>query len=327
VVILALLLGWIIAGRVLAPLRTVIAATRDISEHNLHQRLAIDGPEDELKQLGDTIDAVLLRLDRAFDTQRRFVANASHELRTPVALACTLLEMIIGDPRPTVESILATCEDILQSERTQAHRIDALLTLAQSQTGLAHREPVDLDRITERLLIARGEEISRRGLRVHAQLAEAATTGAPHLVESLIANLIDNALRHNMPDGAIDVVTRTTGKDAGITVANTGPVIPAEAVADLFQPFHRLGTDRTTHDESIGLGLSIVQSIAEAHHARIDARPRPGGGLQITVSFAAAEAACATAGNYTSPAPQRRRADEQMTTIPVARRIPGRARR
>lgn len=308
VVILALLLGWVVAGRVLAPVRTITAATREISEHNLHQRLALRGADDELKQLGDTIDALLLRLDRAFDTQRRFVANASHELRTPVALACTLLEMIIGDPRPTVESIRATCQDVLQSERTQAQRIEALLTLARSQAGLTNPEPIKLDQITDNVLSARRDEAKRRGLRVDAQLEPAITNGAPDLIDSLIANLIDNALRHNAPNGTIQVTTRATATAATITVANTGPIIPTDAIAELFQPFHRLGPERTTHNQSIGLGLSIVQSIAEAHHASIDAQPSPGGGLQITVSFRAVEAAVTSDADRarTRPAVKRR---------------------
>ncbi len=278
-------LGWIVAGRVLRPLRTITTATQDISAQNLHQRLALDGPDDELKRLGDTIDALLARLDRAFDAQRRFVANASHELRTPVTVGCTLLEMILGDPHPTIESFRATCTDVLESERQQAQRIEALLTLAKGQAGLDQPEPLDLANITEDILLTRRPEADHRNLDLDATLSPAIAAGTPELIERLIANLIDNALRHNTPHGKIKITTDTHAEHATLTIINTGPFVPRGAVAQLFQPFHRLAADRTTHGEGIGLGLSIVQAIADAHHATIDAEPQSTGGLKITITF------------------------------------------
>jgi signal transduction histidine kinase len=283
--VLSIALGWIVAGRVLRPLRTITTATQHISEQNLHQRLALQGPDDELKHLADTIDALLGRLDRAFDAQRRFVANASHELRTPVTVGCTLLEMILGDPHPTVESIRATCADVLESERQQAQRIEALLTLAQGQAGLDQAQPLDLADITDHVLLTRRPEADSRGLDLHATLSVALAAGDPELVERLVANLVDNALRHNTPRGKVKITTNTHAEHAILTVTNGGPVIAPDAVAQLFQPFHRLAADRTTHGEGIGLGLSIVQAIADAHHATIAVHPQPSGGLTITVSF------------------------------------------
>jgi signal transduction histidine kinase len=284
-VIAALALGWVVAGRVLRPLRTITSATQQISEQNLHQRLALEGPNDELKHLGDTIDALLARLDRAFDAQRRFVANASHELRTPVTVGCTLLEMILGDPHPTIESFRATCIDVLESEQQQAQRIEALLTLAQGQAGLDQPELLDLADITDQVLLTRRAEAHQRGLDLRATLSPAVTTGAPELVARLVANLVDNALHYNTPHGEVEIATAASTNHAILTITNTGPIVPTNAVAQLFQPFHRLTADRTTHGQGIGLGLSIVQAIADAHHATINAQPQPTGGLKITVSF------------------------------------------
>ena len=194
-------LGWAVAGRVLRPLRAMTLAARRISEDNLHERLAVPGPGDELKDLGDTIDGLLERLEDAFAAQRRFVANASHELRTPLTLSRTLLQMALSDPAPSIGSFRTTCEEVLEAEGQQERLIEALLTLARSQRGLERREPLDLAAITRNVLIAHGPEAAHRGLEVGTSITTAPVLGDACLLERLVANLVDNALRYNVPRG------------------------------------------------------------------------------------------------------------------------------
>jgi signal transduction histidine kinase len=290
-VLVSIAVGWLMAGRVLRPLRTITATTRRISEANLHQRLAITGPDDELKDLADTIDDLLARLDTAFDSQRdaldaqqRFVANASHELRGPLTLERAALEIALADPHATVESLRATCARVLAASRQQERLIDALLTLARGERGLDRREPFDLAAITDEVLLARRTQIQRRGLHVRTALHPAPTHGDPELVQRLVSNLVDNAIRHNQPGGDLDVTTTTSTGQAILHVANTGPAVPPSEVDRLLRPFQQLGADRTNRDGH-GLGLSIVVAIATAHHARLAVRPRPTGGLNIDVHF------------------------------------------
>jgi signal transduction histidine kinase len=282
---LSILLGWIVAGRVLRPLRTITTTARDISATNLHQRLALTGPRDELKELGDTIDGLLARLEAAFRAQRRFVANASHELRTPLARQRTIAQVALADPQATAQALRIAHEKVLASGAEQEQLIDALLTLARSQAGIDKPERFDLATLAQHALLTRGPEAERLGLTVYASLSTAPAAGDPRLVERLIANLIDNALRHNVPDGWVEVRTRTRAGQAFISVINTGPVIPAEAVERLLEPFKRLRPDRTGHRDGTGLGLSIVQAIADAHHAALTVHPQPDGGLRVQASF------------------------------------------
>jgi signal transduction histidine kinase len=293
--VVSVALGWVVAGRVLRPLRTIVAAARGISAANLHRRLALDGPDDELKELGDTFDDLLDRLERAFDAQRRFVANASHELRTPLARQRTVAQVALDDRDATVESLRAAHQRVLVAGAQQERLIDALLSLARGQTGSDRREPLDLAELTSDLLAARRAEAQRRNLRLQEALTAAPTTGDPRLVENLIGNLVDNALCHNEEDGTVDVVTGTRDGHAVLSVANTGPVVPAADVDRLFEPFERLDTNRRSHDGGLGLGLSIVQAIATAHGATIDVDPQPDGGLRVEVFFPAAEAPVAVA--------------------------------
>jgi signal transduction histidine kinase len=288
--LISIALGWIVAGRVLRPLRGITAAARQISATNLHERLALGGPDDELKELGDTFDDLLARLDASFQAQRQFVANASHELRTPLARQRAVAQVAIADPDATVDSLRAAHERVLVSGAEQERLIEALLTLARGQTGLDRREPVDLATLARQAVAARAQEADVRGLEVEASLAPATATGDPRLLERLVANLVDNALRHNDPDGRVEVGTSTAGGRALLSVTNTGPVVPDDAVDKLFEPFQRLGADRTGPRGGLGLGLSIVQAIADAHDAALAVRPRPEGGLEVAVSFAAAPA-------------------------------------
>jgi signal transduction histidine kinase len=283
----ALTLAWLAAGRTLRPLRTITAAARQISERNLHERLALTGPRDELTDLADTIDGLLARLDAAFGSQRRFVANASHELRTPLMLTQTLLQVALADPAITLGSLRTACCEVLAACKEQDRLIQALLTLARSQRGLEHRHPLDLAEISGHVLHARQQEAASRGLRVDTALGSAPAAGDPALVEILIANLLENAIRHNIAGGHIQITTSTHDGQATLTVANTGPPVPANEAGRLLQPFQHLDRRRGQHQEGLGLGLSIVAAIADAHDAALSLRPRSSGGLAIDVKFSA----------------------------------------
>jgi signal transduction histidine kinase len=277
-------LGWVVAGRVLQPLRTITTAARRISASNLYQRLALDGPDDELTDLGKTFNSLLARLERSFTAQRQFVANASHELRTPLARQRTLVEVALRDPDPTVGSLQHTMRRVLATGEEQERLIEALLTLARSQRGLDRREPLDLAAVTGSALAATGPEAKSRPVRVNASLGAAPALGDQRLAERLAANLVDNAIRHNVPGGWVEVVTGIRSGRSVLSVSNTGPVIPPEQVETLFQPFGRLEAARLSRD-GLGLGLSIVIAIADAHDADLRARPLPGGGLEVEIHF------------------------------------------
>ncbi|MBO0788355.1 MAG: HAMP domain-containing protein, partial [Actinobacteria bacterium] len=279
-------LGWLVAGRVLRPLRTITAAARRISASSLHQRLALTGPDDELKELGDTFDGLLARLDASFRAQRQFVANASHELRTPLARQRTVMEVALADPQPTVALLRSACERVLAAGEQQEELIEALLTLARSERGLDRREPFDLREVAAEVLRARQQEAQARGVGLEFAAAAAPAAGDARLAGRLVANLVDNALRHNLPGGRVWLATAAGPGQAVLSVANTGPVIPAERVAELFQPFRRLGGDRPAAREGLGLGLPIVAAIAAAHGAALWAAPRPAGGLTVEIRFA-----------------------------------------
>jgi signal transduction histidine kinase len=282
--------GWIAAGRVLRPLRTITTTARTISAGNLHERLALAGPNDEFKQLGDTLDDLLGRLEASFEAQRRFVANASHELRTPLTLERTLLQVSLADPDATVDTLRETCEELLAAGRDQERLLEALLTLASSERGLEHREPLDLARVMNHVVAASGSEAERRGLEIEPSLAPAEVSGDRALIERLVANLTDNAIRYNQPGGRVEIRTAIDAGRAVLTVTNTGPAIAPSDVDRLFEPFQRLGAERvaTGNGGGHGLGLSIARAIATAHDAAITAVPRSEGGLVVTVSFPAA---------------------------------------
>ena len=282
----AVVLGWFIAGRVLRPLSTITAAARRISVSSLHERLALPGPHDELKELGDTLDDLFARLEASFDTQRRFVANASHELRTPLTRERALLQVTRANPARTLDTWQAVSADLLASNAEQEHLIEALLTLATSEGGPGQREPVDLAALVSACLAAAGPETGRLGLQVRADVRAAALDGDPVLVRRLVSNLIQNAVRHNVPGGHIQAATGTSRGHAVVSVTSSGQVIPPAEIDRLFQPFQRLGGRRARNDGH-GLGLSIVRAIAAAHGAAITAQPVPGGGLAIAVSFPA----------------------------------------
>jgi signal transduction histidine kinase len=281
-------LGWIVAGRALRPLRTITATAREISATSLHERLALDGPNDELKELGETIDGLLARLETSFGAQRQFAANASHELRTPLARQRTVAQVALADPHATVESLRAAHERVLASGAEQERLIEALLTLSRGQAGLDARELLDLAIVGEEILVAWQSDADRRGIEMRARLAPAPLRGAPYLAERLIANLLDNALRHNHAGGHVEIATGTHSGRSVLTVANSGPLVPEAAIDQLLEPFRRLTPERTGHRDGHGLGLSIVRAIADAHDATLAVHPRPEGGLRIEVAFPAA---------------------------------------
>jgi signal transduction histidine kinase len=287
--VVSLALGWLIAGRFVRPLRSIITTAREISASNLHRRMGLrsgpGGRGDEFTELGDTLDDLFTRLEASFESQRQFIANASHELRTPLSAGRALLQVAIADPEPSVETLRSTCEELVELGDRQERLIAALLTLANSQRGIGHPEPLDLAGITRAVILARQHDADRRGIRLTADLAPALATGDPSLAESLIVNLLDNAIRHNLPGGRVDIATTLTAAGAAITVGNTGTPIPPHAVDELFQPFRRLGAQRTGQGDGHGLGLAIVRAIADAHGAALTASPRPAGGLDMEVVF------------------------------------------
>jgi signal transduction histidine kinase len=284
-VLLSLGLGWLMAGRLLRPLRVMTAAAREISASNLHRRLRPGRRGGELTDLAATLNQLFGRLEASFESQRRFVASASHELRTPLAAERTLLQVTLADPAATAPALRSACEEVLALGAQQERLIDALLTLASSERGIDQRAPVDLAVVARDVIGARDQDAGQRGVTVGATLRAAPVLGDPSLIESLVANLADNALRHNVTGGRVEISTGTAAGQAVLSVRNTGPVIPAGEVGRLLEPFQQLGRQRVGQPGGHGLGLAIVQSITRAHGARLCAVARPAGGLDIEVIF------------------------------------------
>ncbi|MEV0129837.1 HAMP domain-containing sensor histidine kinase [Dactylosporangium sp. NPDC050688] len=281
--------GWITAGRVLRPLRAIIATAQDISANSLDRRLGRlgrTGEDDEFTDLAETLDSVFERLEAAFASQRRFVANASHELRTPLAAERALLQVALADPDATVDTLREACQEVLALGAAQERLVDALLTLASGEQGVERDEPVDLPAIATAALRRRSAEAAVRGVSVGTTLGPAIAAGDPRLAESLVTNLVDNAVRHNVDGGWVEVSTATVPGAVRLIVRNAGPVVPDDEVGRLLQPFQRLEGQRVgRRTDGHGLGLAIVQAIATAHGAALRVLPRPGGGLDITVDF------------------------------------------
>ena len=277
--LLAAAAGWIVAGRVLRPVQQITQAARAASEHNLSARITLSGPRDELRELADTFDAMLARLQAAFESQRRFVASAGHELRTPLTVMRTTLDVVLAKPAPAPGELRRMGQDVRAAVNHAERLINALLMLARSDRGLTACEPVDLATAAEDVL----DSADPGDRRLHALLQPAVISGDPVLLERMVANLVDNALRYNSPGGDLWLTTGTAGGQATLAVANTGPVIARPALSVLFEPFQRLN-GRTASD-GFGLGLAIVASITTAHHGTVTAEPRPDGGLTITVTM------------------------------------------
>ena len=278
---LSVVIGWLLAGRALAPLREITATARRVSSENLGERIDLPGPADELRELADTFDGMLARLDSAFASQRHFVANASHELRTPLAIMRTEVDVALADPDASVDELREMGEAVRDTVDRCERLIASLLLLARSEAATGHEEPVDIaalagDCITD--LWARAEEAH---VEIRDDLEPAWTSGHPGLLERLIANLLDNGIHHNVPGGYLQVQTRTDGDEVKLVVANGGEPIDPKLVEELAQPFRRL--DRSVR--GFGLGLSIVRSIAQAHHGTTVLFAPASGGLEVRVTL------------------------------------------
>jgi signal transduction histidine kinase len=297
VIALAAVLGWIAAGRALRPVHLITIAARAASEHNLSARVAPTGPRDELRELAETFDEMLGRLQVAFEGQQRFIANASHELRTPLTVMRATADVVLGNPGATPGDLRGMAADIRAEVDHAEHLIGSLLILARNERGLTIHEEVDLATAAEDVL-----DIADLGDRqVHATLEPAVISGDPVLAERLIANLVDNAVRYNAAAGDIWVSTRTMAGSSQLTVANTGPLISPADAGRIFEPFQRL-SDRTSHD-GFGLGLAIVASIAVIHGGTVTARPRDDGGLSVTVTIPSADAPAQVIGSQATERP------------------------
>jgi signal transduction histidine kinase len=303
--VISVVLGWLIAGRALRPVREMTAAAQRISEDNLHERLAVRGPKDELKELGDTIDGLLERLEIAFNAQRRFVANASHELRTPLTTMRASLDVAVAKPEPAPPQTVALAGR-LRTELDRTDRLlEAFLVLARAQhRSMPGQAVLPLDYIVGSALAGQAVAIGAMDLTVQDTSGQggAWVSGSQALLTRLVENVIDNAVCHNTPGGWITITTRAAGGRARLVVENGGQVLDQRQVAELSQPFRRLEADRIGTDKGSGLGLSIVAAIAEAHGGTLDLRARPGGGLRVCVELPAAAATTSTAVPAGAPA-------------------------
>ena len=279
--------GWLVAGRLLRPLRAMTTATRNISATNLHERLNLSGPDDELKQLADTFDDLLGRLDRSFQSQRQFVANASHELRTPHATMRVWLDVALAKPGPAPPHMV-DLGDRLRHELDHVDQLlDGLLVLARAQQRSAtDSSTLRLDTIVSAATAERATLISSTGLDVRRlECPGAWVTGSETLLARMVGNVVDNAITHNAPGGWVRISTGVAGPAAHLTVENGGPVLDERDVQALIQPFRRLGTERTGSDQGSGLGLSIVAAIAEMHGGRLELHALAEGGFQVVIEL------------------------------------------
>ncbi|MFC9293587.1 sensor histidine kinase [Streptomyces sp. NPDC057011] len=283
--IIAFAFGYAMAGRVLSPLGKITRTARRVVGSDLTRRIELDGPDDELKELADTFDEMLDRLERAFTAQQRFVANASHELRTPLAINRTLLEVHLSDPGAAVE-LQQLGKTLLATNERSEQLVEGLLLLARSDNQIIERKPVDLAEVASRAVDQARAEAEAKGVEIRGERALAVVQGNGVLLERIALNLVQNAVRYNVPeDGWVEVTTEIQHGQAVLLVSNTGPVVPAYEVDNLFEPFRRLRTERTGSDKGVGLGLSIARSVARAHGGRIQAIPREGGGLVMRVTL------------------------------------------
>ena len=280
--IVAVVLGYLVADRALRPLDRVTETAQRLSESTLHERIALRGPQDEIKRLADTFDAMLDRLHRVFDGQRRFIANASHELRTPLAINRTVLEVSLEEPAAS-EDLKALARALLGTNARYERLIEGLLMLAQSEQEVTARKPVDLRQVVRTVMEQIDLQPRRRKVVVHEDLCPVIAYGDPLFLERCLFNLLENAIKYNVRDGEVWVRVREDDTGVSVTVENTGPLVPPYEVDELFEPFRRLGGDRVRSARGSGLGLSIVRAITLAHGGTVEAHARPEGGLAVTV--------------------------------------------
>jgi len=284
--LISIALGWLVAGRALSPVRVMNRRARAITEDNLHERLGVPARRDELGELAASFDELLARLERAFESQRQFVANASHELRTPLTLERALVELALADPDPSVEGQRQTFERVLASNEQQERLIEALLTLARGQAGITNSQLVDLAAVADEELALRQARFTDAGIEVRRELEAADALGDPALLARAVANLLENALVHNVNGGWVEVQTKTIDGSVVLRVANGGERVPAERVEELTEPFRRLAGERT--GSGLGIGLSIVASVARAHNAELRLAALDSGGLEVRLTVPAA---------------------------------------
>jgi signal transduction histidine kinase len=287
--LVSIVLGWLVAGRVLAPLRTITATADRISDANLHERLGMSGPRDELRLLADTIDRLLARLEAAFEAQQRFVANASHELRTPLAMMRTTLDVAIAKPGGApVQTRELDAELRLDLDHAD-ELLESFLTLARAQNGqLEESHQVALEPLIRSALNDRADQIAAKELTVETDLNAVEVAGSPTLLRRMIENLIENAVRHTKPGGLIEIsLASSDGRQARVVIASSGPLLDPGAVAQLAQPFKRLSQDRTGSQDGHGLGLSIVAAVAAAHGGQLDLHAPEEGGLRVHITLPA----------------------------------------
>ncbi|MEU2155938.1 HAMP domain-containing sensor histidine kinase [Streptomyces sp. NPDC019396] len=286
--VIAFAFGYAMAGRVLSPLGKITRTARRVVGSDLSRRIELDGPDDELKELADTFDEMLERLERAFTAQQRFVANASHELRTPLAINRTLLEVHLSDPGAG-EELRQLGKTLLATNERSEQLVEGLLLLARSENQIIERKPVDLAEVATRAVDQARSEAEAKGVEFRGRRAPALVQGNGVLLERIALNLVQNAVRYNVPEGErggwVAVTTEVAHGQAVLLVSNTGPVVPAYEIDNLFEPFRRLRQERTGSDKGVGLGLSIARSVARAHGGRIIAEPREGGGLVMRVTL------------------------------------------
>ncbi|MEV8634883.1 HAMP domain-containing sensor histidine kinase [Streptosporangium sp. NPDC051023] len=279
--------GWWAGDWALRPIRQVTETARRVAQsHNLTERIAYTGPRDEVAELADVFDVMLARLARAFDGQRRFVANASHELRTPLTINRTLVDVAVRRHDAT-EDVRQLGESLLLVNTRHERLIDGLLALAEGEQAVLDRRPFDLTDVVEHVLDQASAEAKEHRVILHRLLDAAPTAGDPVLLERLVQNLVENAIRHNQAGGEVWVTTRQRTDVAELVVANTGLQVPPYEIETIFEPFRRLHGDRLRSERGSGLGLSIVRAIADAHGGTVTARPREEGGLTMTVELPA----------------------------------------
>lgn len=281
--LISLLLGWFAAGRVLKPLTRLTTMAQEISDENLDQRINMVGPQDELKELADTLDAMIARLEVAFQSQRRFAADVSHEIRTPLAIIKAESEVTLGDGLSSERERRLARSVLHATDRAEA-LVDSLMALARSESTMHDRADVDLAELTGDVVGERIEAADAAGVHVDLELGNVTVEGDPFLLERLIANLVDNGITHNIDhDGWLRISVDSQNGRGVIAVSNSGEMLTAEDVEHITEPFHRMSEDRP----GFGLGMTIVRSVVDAHGGEVRIDPRADGGLDIRVELPA----------------------------------------
>jgi signal transduction histidine kinase len=286
IAVVGVIMAWILAGRTLRPLQRITATARRLSQETLHQRIALAGPDDELKELADTFDDMLSRLEGAFASQQRFIANISHELRTPLAVQRTLIEVALADRGATRAELRTVLGQLHEAAEEQQRLIESLLVLAVSERGLDATRPLSMREVIGEAVGSAAGEAAAKGVRVSQTISDAVVLGSEPLLVRMLANLVENGIRHNRTGGWVDVRLDVLERSVRVVVTNSGPVVAADQISGVFEPFQRLGRDRVA-SAGVGLGLSIVRAVARAHGGSVAAEPLPEGGLEVVISLPA----------------------------------------